>query len=105
MRKRQSIRMHGLNGSSSSANAERVDWKAEYWRLVSVEGELEASRERYAALYDSAPVGYATLDRHGWIKEINLTGARILGRSRATLIGGTLASLITRPDQRKFLRH
>jgi PAS domain S-box-containing protein len=82
-----------------------VDWKAEYWRLVSVEGELEASRKRYAALYDSAPVGYATLDRHGWIREINLTGARILGRSRATLIGGTLASLVTRPDQRKFLGH
>src|ERR1700722_16593706 len=46
---------------------------------------LEASRDRYADLYDLAPIGYATLDEKGHIYEINLTGAAILGQVRLRL--------------------
>jgi PAS domain-containing protein len=41
--------------------------------------DLEESRNRYAALYDFAPVGYVTFDHKGCIQEINLTGASLIG--------------------------
>ncbi|MDO9309211.1 MAG: PAS domain-containing sensor histidine kinase, partial [Deltaproteobacteria bacterium] len=41
--------------------------------------ELEASRNKYALLYDFAPVGYFTFDRDGGIRTVNLTGASLLG--------------------------
>src|ERR1043165_6646337 len=67
--------------------------------------ELEASRERYAELYDAAPVGYLTLNSVGSIQNINLTGARMLGLSRKRLLGHPLLMLIQRADHRKYLGH
>jgi diguanylate cyclase (GGDEF)-like protein/PAS domain S-box-containing protein len=40
---------------------------------------------RYADLYERAPVGYFTLDRNGAIIQANLSGAKLLGVSRAEL--------------------
>jgi PAS domain S-box-containing protein len=48
--------------------------------------ELESSRNQYAELYDFAPVGYFTIDIHGQIAEVNLTGARLLGIERSLLL-------------------
>jgi PAS domain S-box-containing protein len=62
--------------------------------LLRAQGELELARDRYADLYDFAPIGYLSLDRHGAISEINLAGATLLGRARRFLIGLPLSSLV-----------
>ncbi|MGO9952566.1 MAG: ATP-binding protein [Dissulfurispiraceae bacterium] len=49
--------------------------------------ELETSRNRFQELYDLAPVGYFTFDEKGLIREVNLTGADLLGVERCFLIG------------------
>lgn len=41
--------------------------------------ESDALRERYADIYDFAPVGYFTLDPLGVILDVNLAGAMLLG--------------------------
>lgn len=41
--------------------------------------EADALRERYADIYDFAPVGYFTLDPLGVILDVNLAGAMLLG--------------------------
>ena len=41
--------------------------------------KLIRSLDHYSALYDSAPVGYLTLDRHGGISDANLMAASMFG--------------------------
>lgn len=55
---------------------------------------LEETRDRYAELYDFAPVGYLSITRGGVIQRINLTGARMLGRERGHLVGKPLIAII-----------
>jgi PAS domain S-box-containing protein len=53
--------------------------------LQTANQELKASRNKYALLYDCAPVGYFTFGRDGGIQTVNLTGAILLG-SEPTLL-------------------
>ncbi len=66
---------------------------------------MEAYRDRYVDLYDFAPLGYVTLDEDGYIQEINLAGAALLGRDRAELTGYPLADYVPGPDKQAFLGH
>ena len=49
-------------------------------QLIESQRLLEESRDRYAHLYDFAPVAYLTLCDNGVVREINLTGAPCWGR-------------------------
>ncbi|MDP1760688.1 MAG: PAS domain-containing protein, partial [Deltaproteobacteria bacterium] len=63
---------------------------------------------RYADLYDFAPVGYVTLDPHGLIVEVNLTGARLLGAPRNSLLQKPFILIVSPGDRQAFhayLRH
>jgi PAS domain S-box-containing protein len=64
--------------------------------------ELTAARDKYAALYEFAPVGYVTLDARGTILEANPTAATLLGVPRGSLVGTPLAGWIARDDQDAF---
>jgi PAS domain S-box-containing protein len=66
---------------------------------------LEEARDRYADLYDFAPTGYVTLDARGRIREINLTGAALLGHERAELLGKPFSLWVARDSLPAFLRH
>ncbi|MBS1159609.1 MAG: hypothetical protein H6R15_2028 [Proteobacteria bacterium] len=43
----------------------------------------DARSERYADIYDFAPIGYFTLDARGYILDLNLAGAILLGLKRS----------------------
>ncbi|RKT45414.1 putative bifunctional diguanylate cyclase/phosphodiesterase [Thiocapsa rosea] len=73
--------------------------------LRDAQRSLEISRDRYARLYDRAPVGYCTLDRGGIIREINLTGASMLGMERGHLIGTPLWSHLDAGQSRALHAH
>ncbi|HSO61368.1 MAG TPA: PAS domain S-box protein [Desulfobacterales bacterium] len=64
--------------------------------------EVEAGLERYTELYDFAPVGYLTLGRNGAIRQVNLTGASLLGVERARLQGRRFGVLVAEPDRASF---
>jgi PAS domain S-box-containing protein len=64
--------------------------------------EVEAGLERYTELYDFAPVGYVTLDRDGAIRQVNLTGAGLLGVDRARLPGRRFEVFVDAPDRAGF---
>jgi len=68
---------------------------------------LEASRDKYAQLYDFAPVGYFTFDRAGVIQTVNLTGANLLGSDRTLLANLHFEQFVASEDRHiltEFLR-
>jgi len=67
--------------------------------------EITAAHDKYAALYDFAPVGYVTLDARGTILEANLTATTLSGVPRSMLVGIPLAHRIARDDQDTFYFH
>lgn len=66
---------------------------------------LEEARDRYADLYDFAPVGYLTFDDKGKILELNLCAAAMLGRERSRLMGVPLVPFLAPGDSRTLFGH
>ena len=60
--------------------------------------DLRDSRDRYADLYDFAPVGYLTLTNHGMIEEINLAATNLLGVEREKLLQQPFARFVSPKD-------
>jgi len=71
--------------------------------LFEKQSELEESRDRYADLYDFAPNGYLTLDTQGLIKEINFTGAQMLGVDKRNIVDLPFINFLVKDDFQKFL--
>jgi len=112
LRSQAEARLEGKRGKTPStlakADAQRLFHELDVHRieLVMQNAELRRARddaetalEKYADLYDFAPVGYFTLDRTGVIRGVNLTGASLLGIERSRLIGRRLDSLVM-PESR-----
>ena len=109
---RSEARETGTSGSPEASAMARlveelrlhqVELEMQNRELQEAQQQLEASRDRYADLYDFAPVGYATLDAKGRLRDINLTGASLLGVARSRLLGKPLASFVAKADIASFL--
>lgn len=72
-------------------------------QLLRAQSELADARNRYAALYDLAPIGYLTLDHQGVIIEANLAAGFLCDQPRGYLIGLALMSVV-KADDRDQLR-
>jgi PAS domain S-box-containing protein len=80
----------------------QFELKVQIEELRRIQEELSASRDRYLALYEFAPVGYLTLDRNGSILEANLTAARLLGIERNALPAGRFSQYVSTADRNRF---
>ena len=63
------------------------------------------SRDRYAGLYEFAPVGYLILSADGMIAAINLTGTTLLGQERKELLHRAFTSLVLARDLNRWILH
>ena len=64
--------------------------------LRETEKQLALSRVRYADLYDFSPIGYASLNEHAVIEEINIAGGKLLGDNAHKLIGRSFTDFVSR---------
>ena len=74
-------------------------------QLVQTQYALEESRDRYVDLYDFAPIGFMTINTSGVIREINLTGATLLGKARNSIVGLPFNVFVTATDKPRFWEH
>ncbi len=81
----------------------QIELEMQNSELLEARNRTEVLLEKYTDLYDFAPVGYLSLDEHGHILEINLTGAALLGVRRSELTNRRLQSFITPSAQMNFL--
>ena len=83
----------------------QVELETQNGELREAQQLLELSRDRYADLFDFAPVGYVTLDERGFIREINLTAAGLLGEDRLRVEGTPFRLHVAPGDQDRFRAH
>jgi diguanylate cyclase (GGDEF)-like protein/PAS domain S-box-containing protein len=83
----------------------QIELEMQNEELRRAQEELEASRSRYANLYDFAPTGYLTFDKDGLIREVNLTGAGLLGEDRRRLINKPFSVFVFKDDLDTFRAH
>ncbi len=97
----------GLDGSTSADKEElfhelqvhQIELEIQNEELRRAQLQIEESRDRYANLYDFAPLSYFTVNEKGFIIEANLTATILLKIDRSTLLKKRFASFITKEDQ------
>lgn len=72
--------------------------------LREAQRKLAATQERYATLYNLAPVGHLTIDGTGAIRQANDTALDMLGVARYALRGRSLLHYIAKDDHEAYKR-
>jgi PAS domain S-box-containing protein len=83
----------------------REETRVQTDQLVTTQGLLEKSRDRYADLFDFAPMPYMILDRWGVIVEANLPSAALLMCERSRIVGFPLRRFVEPRDREILLDH
>ncbi|MDO8843632.1 nitrogen regulation protein NR(II) [Methylicorpusculum sp.] len=99
--KSELIKLKDINKLFHELQVYQIELEMQNVELLASQAQASEALERYTQLYDYAPVGFFTLDKNGVVKEINLTGAAMLGKARQFIIG---YSLVTFLPSRKLFR-
>ena len=81
----------------------QIELEMQNTELQAARDQLEKLLENYTDLYDFAPAGYFSLDEHGVILEVNLTGAALLGVERSRLLHRHWQHFVVKASQPVFL--
>ncbi|HEY8037243.1 MAG TPA: PAS domain S-box protein [Methylobacter sp.] len=80
----------------------QIELKMQNEELNRAHQELTESRDNYAQLYDSSPLGYLTLNESGLIQKANIAAATLLDYSRKELINKRFGEFIHPSDQDNY---
>jgi len=83
----------------------QIELEKQNEELSSVQAKLDESRARYFELYDSAPVGYITVNQQGVILGINFIASRLLGVTRETMVNQPITQVILDEDWGNYYQH
>jgi PAS domain S-box-containing protein len=83
----------------------QIELEMQNEELRRTQAELQESHNKYQGLYNSAPIGYFTLDRNGVILEVNTTGAELFGIEKPKLLKTNFTHLIAPDSQDSFYFH
>ena len=83
----------------------QIELELQNEELKAAHHQLAFSLDRYAQLYDYAPIGYLTLDQKGVIVQSNLKAGKILGYAETQLFGKKLVEFIHEDDREKYYHY
>ena len=90
---------------SHELQVHQVELEIQNEELRRAQVDLAEARDRYADLYDHAPVAYITTDGDGTIVAANLTAAELLRVRRNEIVGSPLSDFVARQDQDTLYLH
>lgn len=88
-----------IRGFVQELEVHRVELEIQNQQLTEAQLAAEESKDRYRQLYESAPIGYLTLDPDGVIVAANLCASELLGLPRARLLGRKLSDFVAKEHQ------
>ncbi len=80
----------------------KVELEIQNEQLTETQHTLEQAKERYRRLYESAPIGYLTLNAEAVIVDANLTASVLLRQPRSRLIGRKLSRFVAPAHQDRW---
>ncbi len=80
----------------------QIELELQSEELILANNQARAASEKFEELYDFAPSGYFTTSPQGVILEMNLCGARMLGKARSLLINRRFDSFIIKEYRNVF---
>jgi len=83
----------------------QIELEMQNEELYNTQELLSESLEKYADLYNFAPVGYISLDRNGLILETNLTFCSQIDREKSRLLNTPLGFYVAAEDRGEFQFH
>ena len=83
----------------------QIELEVQNEELRQTQTKLAEARDRYADLYDFAPLGYLTLDKNNLVVEANLTICNMLGVDRSELFRKRISDHIDPESQDDFYYH
>jgi PAS domain S-box-containing protein len=96
---------HRLRSLLEEVETYRGQLTTERRKLDEARAQLRESYSKYDELYELAPVGFLTLDRHGRIRELNEKAARLIAFPSGWLLDKPFVVFVAKPDIRRFLAH
>lgn len=80
----------------------QIELELQNQELRNTQNQLESARDRFARLFNDAPVGYLIIDEKGIIAQSNQTFASMVGQEPYNLTGKPLAELMSPGDRPIF---
>jgi PAS domain S-box-containing protein len=80
----------------------QIELELQHEELINAQGQAKAAIDKYSELYDFAPTGYYTISREGEISELNLIGAKMLGKDRSQLKNTKLSNCVSEDTKSEF---
>jgi signal transduction histidine kinase len=80
----------------------RIELELQNEELKQANDQAELISDKYTELYDSAPIGYFTLSKEGYINELNLVGALMLRKERSQLINRMFSVFVSNETKPVF---
>ena len=97
--------LEDINELIHELEVHQIELEMQNEELRQAQLNLEAARDKYADLYDFAPVGYFSISDKGLILDANLVGATMLGKERKKLTERRFSQFIAKDDQDGFYLH
>lgn len=93
---------HELHSLHHDLEVHQIELEMQNRELREKQQDIELARDKYADLYEFAPLSYLTLDNKGVIRNINLTGAGMLNATREYLLGKPFSAYLCSGYSGKF---
>src|SRR5262249_18607814 len=101
----EALKEDGTQDLIKELQVHQLELEIQNRELRETEQQLALSRVRYADLYDFSPIGYASLNEHAVIEEINIAGGKLLGDNAHKLIGRSFTDFVSPEDISRLTDH